>query len=243
MVGRGRPPPGICRTGYDCQQREGTLPPKQLRRRHQGAEITVSYDIARCIHAAKCVLGLPTVFNREWADWIDPAGATPERIASVVYRCPSGALRVADPQGSDLESPRSPNTIHIRPNGPLYLRGDLRIIGASGEQVHADTRMALCRCGASGNKPFCDNSHLRVEFVSGTEIAGAQQPAGGGGPLRIMPQRNGPYELEGNLEIRDRSGQLLYQGASTRLCRCGASKEQPFCDDSHLQFDFEAAAW
>lgn len=189
------------------------------------------------------MLGLSAVFNREWADWIDPAGAPPERIAAVVYQCPSGALRVAEPQGSDLESPAAANTIKIRPNGPLYLRGDLRIIGASGEPVHADTRMALCRCGASGNKPFCDNSHLRIEFLSGTETTGAQQPAEPGGPLRIMPQRNGPYELEGSLEIRDRCGQLLFRGSSTRLCRCGASKEQPFCDDSHLQIGFEADDW
>jgi len=56
--------------------------------------------------------------------------------------------------------------IEISPvaNGPLYLRGRIRIEGPDGRVIREDTRVALCRCGASENKPFCDNSHRRVAF-------------------------------------------------------------------------------
>jgi CDGSH-type Zn-finger protein len=50
--------------------------------------------------------------------------------------------------------------------GPLFLRGNFRVVDASGDVVRRATRMALCRCGQSGNKPYCDLSHRRVEFRS-----------------------------------------------------------------------------
>jgi CDGSH-type Zn-finger protein len=40
----------------------------------------------------------------------------------------------------------------------------VRIVDADGRLIREDTRVALCRCGASGNKPFCDGSHRRIGF-------------------------------------------------------------------------------
>ncbi len=50
------------------------------------------------------------------------------------------------------------------PGGPLYVRGPIVLKDAAGAVVFEGTRAALCRCGASQNKPFCDNSHLQVGF-------------------------------------------------------------------------------
>lgn len=51
------------------------------------------------------------------------------------------------------------------PNGPLLVRGDVEILEASGEPVPQRRRtMALCRCGASAIKPFCDGSHKLIGF-------------------------------------------------------------------------------
>ncbi|MGB9492684.1 MAG: CDGSH iron-sulfur domain-containing protein [Terriglobales bacterium] len=44
--------------------------------------------------------------------------------------------------------------------GPYYVRGLIQLRSADGRTEFEDTRMALCRCGQSHNKPFCDNSHL-----------------------------------------------------------------------------------
>jgi CDGSH-type Zn-finger protein len=50
------------------------------------------------------------------------------------------------------------------PGGPLYVRGLVQLRSADGSSVFEDVRMALCRCGQSHNKPFCDNSHLSAGF-------------------------------------------------------------------------------
>jgi CDGSH-type Zn-finger protein/uncharacterized Fe-S cluster protein YjdI len=47
-------------------------------------------------------------------------------------------------------------------NGPLLLRGEVEIWSADGETVYRGSRTALCRCGHSNNKPFCDGSHAEM---------------------------------------------------------------------------------
>lgn len=139
------------------------MPPKFRRRNYTGKDIHVSYDIRRCIHAAECVRGLPQVFDTEKRPWIAVDNADADEVAEVVMRCPTGALRFERQDGGDAEPIQDHTTIHPVRNGPLYLRGDLTITTSDGE-VLKDTRMALCRCGASQNKPFCDNSHFRIGF-------------------------------------------------------------------------------
>ncbi|MDT0268687.1 (4Fe-4S)-binding protein [Streptomyces sp. DSM 44915] len=60
---------------------------------YQGQGITVTFEAGRCQHAAECVHGLPEVFDITKRPWIQPDAATPDRLAEVVRRCPSGALR------------------------------------------------------------------------------------------------------------------------------------------------------
>jgi Iron-binding zinc finger CDGSH type len=66
--------------------------------------------------------------------------------------------------GGSEEQAAEETTVDPRPDGPLFVRGRLRIVNADGDVIREDTRAALCRCGASENKPFCDGSHLRVGF-------------------------------------------------------------------------------
>ena len=54
--------------------------------------------------------------------------------------------------------------VRLADHGPLLLRGPVRIIEADGQLLAEDSRVALCRCGQSGNAPFCDGSHARVRF-------------------------------------------------------------------------------
>ena len=57
-------------------------------------------------------------------------------------------------------------TIRLRQNGPYVIEGDeVRVVDSTGTECHTDRKpIALCRCGASGRKPFCDGSHARVGF-------------------------------------------------------------------------------
>jgi len=50
-------------------------------------------------------------------------------------------------------------TITVIPNGPLIVMGDSEITLPSGEKVTKETRVSLCRCGLSANKPYCDGGH------------------------------------------------------------------------------------
>lgn len=58
-----------------------------------------------------------------------------------------------------------PATITAYPDGPLLVRGSYRIIDASGNEVELTRRtVALCRCGRSGQKPWCDGTHKAAGF-------------------------------------------------------------------------------
>ncbi|MBI2967232.1 MAG: CDGSH iron-sulfur domain-containing protein [Bacteroidetes bacterium] len=55
--------------------------------------------------------------------------------------------------------------INVLPNGPLMVEGKVTVIKNDGKQEEKDEKTFLCRCGASGNKPYCDGSHMRINFV------------------------------------------------------------------------------
>jgi CDGSH-type Zn-finger protein len=67
--------------------------------------------------------------------------------------------------------------IRLRENGPLLIEDDEVMVVDWNGQPYAITRrpVALCRCGASSNKPFCDGTHGRIGFRAG-EAAKAAQP-------------------------------------------------------------------
>ena len=55
-------------------------------------------------------------------------------------------------------------TIEIIKNGPLIVKGEVNLKGADGRSYPTEKRMALCRCGASTEKPFCDGTHSKIGF-------------------------------------------------------------------------------
>jgi CDGSH-type Zn-finger protein len=70
--------------------------------------------------------------------------------------------------------------ITVRENGPFLIRGPIRLVDADGAEfdLPADKpAVALCRCGGSTNKPFCDGTHSRTGFAA-AERAVAQEESG-----------------------------------------------------------------
>jgi uncharacterized Fe-S cluster protein YjdI len=120
-------------------------------KRYEGQRIEVSYDAARCLHAAECVRGLPTVFDTAKRPWIAPDAGDVDALAVVIRRCPTGALHYKLREGGS-ERPRVPTRIRVPEGGPLLIEGDLELEGK------AETRAAICRCGQSANQPYCDRS-------------------------------------------------------------------------------------
>jgi CDGSH-type Zn-finger protein len=123
----------------------------------------------------------------------------------------------------------------------LFVRGDLDIEGAPENVPGLKFRAALCRCGQSANKPFCDNSHEKAGFRdSGAVGESGRADIAAGGPLQVRPQKNGPLLLKGNLVITGGNGRTSWRGDRVALCRCGGSGNKPFCDGSHKTNGFSS---
>ncbi len=83
--------------------------------------------------------------------------------------CPAGRLRLIDKQGKDLNIKYSP-AIEIlqdpeqQVSGPIAVRGGISLESADGTLYELADRYALCRCGSSSIKPFCDAQHVLAGY-------------------------------------------------------------------------------
>jgi CDGSH-type Zn-finger protein len=205
--------------------------------------------------------------------------------------------------------------IEIIKDGPYIAYNIKMMISSNGEEMDTSPRMVLCRCGHSDDKPFCDGSHMDVDFndekkedrvpdkvikYEGKNItiydnrgvcthigyctnllpkvfdktrfkwidpnaadvkdiiricelcpSGALSYSLSGGErvkkvgnqrkkIRVSPGpygENGPYDIEGGIELKSEQGFEPECDEHYSLCRCGASKNKPFCDGSHRYQD------
>src|SRR5262245_40482071 len=217
-----------------------------------------------------------------------------------------------------MNQPGDKPRIACLPNGPYYLLNDAtaatvpNLCRANGKSCETVRGIALCRCGGSKNKPFCDGTHgtngftdkriaegqgKRVSYIgrqvtihdnrsicahagfctdrlkavfrmkqepwidpdgaSAEEIIETVKSCPSGAlsysiesveyrdqdrdPL-VRVTDNGPYAVTGGIEL---VGVTFAAGASKEhytLCRCGASKNKPFCDGSHWAVGFRDSA-
>jgi CDGSH-type Zn-finger protein len=88
-------------------------------------------------------------------------------------RCPGGRLVLRDRTTRETFEPKLPPSIGVvedpalKCSGPLWVRGGIRVESANGVPYEIRNRVALCRCGASANKPFCNGSHASIRFRDG----------------------------------------------------------------------------
>lgn len=222
-------------------------------RTYASDDIAITYDPRRCIHSAECVRGLRRVFDPDRVPWIDPDQADARSIAEVIERCPTGALHYERKDGGPAEAPDPENVARVGPDGPVYVRGRLRI-ELPGGGVLDETRVAFCRCGASKDKPFCDGSHEQADFrdpgaIQGGRLVPLEELADGAagdaespsdaGVVTFQGAPNGPLLVRGPLRVEGADGSQS-SGHKGALCRCGHSSTRPFCDGSHRDEGFEA---
>ncbi|MFU8813638.1 MAG: CDGSH iron-sulfur domain-containing protein [Balneolaceae bacterium] len=208
---------------------------------YDGNAITVTYDLKRCIHAANCVNGLPSVFDPDKKPWVQPDEADADAVADVIETCPTGALQYAMKQSERTETAPSRNRIQLVEDGPVYMFGDIEVQDHEGNTVLKDTRFALCRCGASDNKPACDNSHKKIDWTADTDADTSKMPEireEKHDKLLIKLMKNGPAILEGSYTMESPELGEHTSNKGVALCRCGASSTKPFCDGSHKEVGF-----
>ena len=208
---------------------------------YPGEKMDVQWDGSLCIHIGECGRAKGELFVAGRKPWCQPDLAPNEEVEDVIARCPTGALTYHDKTGSKTELPVPENSIHVAYNGPLYVRGDLDIDGAPEDAPGLNFRAALCRCGQSKNKPFCDNSHDAADFKDfgavGDSGPGLEEK---GGKLTVTALQDGPLIAKGNVTISSASGRAAWGGKQVALCRCGASKNKPFCDGTHKETGFKS---
>jgi len=134
------------------------------------------------------------------------------------------------------------NSIMVRPNGPLICKSDsdITLLNAEGDVILKDKEFALCRCGMSKTKPFCDGSHKSLEedmtqkfSDERTEDIGVLE-----GELTITVKENAMYSFKGPVTIFSRDGISKTTRTKGALCRCGHSDKKPFCDVKHKKCGF-----
>src|SRR5215212_639994 len=224
-----------------------------------------------------------------------------------------------DPAAAALPETDDPpeRRIDVTEDGPYRVHGRLPLRPVSvvrsewGESVDADmgeplptgASYALCRCGRSSTKPFCDESHVRIGFdgcetadrapraerareFRGRDIAftddqalcihaaycedretdvwdmvrvsadpevrarmsrmismcpsgrlSMEPPADAGDP-EVLLERDGPIWVKGAVQLRAADGSTYEVRGRMALCRCGNSRNKPFCDDTHAEVGF-----
>jgi uncharacterized Fe-S cluster protein YjdI len=152
---------------------EETIEPRKRRgvsRTYGTDRIEVTWEPELCVHIGECFQGLPAVFDPWARPWVRPEGAEPDEIAEVVMRCPTGALHFRRVDGGPQEEELIGDQVELvaLPNGPMQVRGPARLVDGEGTVLREDTRIALCRCGASRRKPFCDGTHRLIGFQDPT---------------------------------------------------------------------------
>lgn len=199
--------------------------------------------------------------------------------------------------------------IEVMPDGPLLVKGLKTWQNSKGEALPIKDKIALCRCGASANKPYCDGSHAVIGFSgernidkplhkerqyqgeditihdnrvicshaaecvnklpavfrlgerpwiepNGADVeaiiavieecpSGALSYTRNGVRYRdqerepaIKIAKNGPYDVTGGIAIKVDAELQPPSREHYSLCRCGASKNKPFCDGSHHDTHF-----
>ena len=125
-------------------------------------EVTVVWQPSKCSHSAVCAKSLAEVFNPKARPWINMQGSDTQNIVETVKQCPSGALSIKD-TNPQPQTDGANVLIKVLQNGPMLVNGTVTLAMSDGTSKEV-ANPALCRCGKSANKPFCDGAHVKAGF-------------------------------------------------------------------------------
>ena len=135
-------------------------------KRYENSEITVFWKPKVCVHSGNCFRKLMPVFDPRRKPWMILENGSTEAIIDAVKICPSGALsyRRNDDSDQEVTTNSAIPIIQVSASGPLIIKTGCILEDTHGNQTTQDGIVALCRCGASSNKPYCDGSHRKSGF-------------------------------------------------------------------------------
>ena len=149
------------RIGF-CSSKQDARTPDRLDR-YEAEEIVVLDNRGTCCHFGNCTDHLPQVFHDKGEPFVTADGADAAAIEAIVRECPSGALGFVK-DGVTYEGEEREPEIFVAHNASYYVRGGIELEGEPLNKGASREHYALCRCGQSKNKPFCDGSHWYAKF-------------------------------------------------------------------------------
>jgi len=147
--------------GFSSAKLEGRV--EDRRENFQGKQITIHDNRGICAHAGHCTDNLAAVFRLNEEPWIHPDAASPDEIIATIQKCPSGALSYSIDDIEHRDRDGEP-AIFVSPNGPYEVSGGADLIDTTRADGASEEHFAMCRCGGSKNKPFCDGTHWYIKF-------------------------------------------------------------------------------
>lgn len=138
-----------------------------LKKKYTKENLTVVWQPDLCIHSKECFKGLPNVFNPANRPWINMDAESVDQIKMQVDKCPSGALSyvIDHEEATPDDAIENIPLVDISENGPILIKGPLSIKYKGNQELRESKIIALCRCGGSSKKPFCDGSHKQQGFI------------------------------------------------------------------------------
>lgn len=134
---------------------------------YAGADVTVYYNKLLCSHAGECGRIAKEIFNPAAKPWVQPDNGTVDQVKQVIATCPSGALRLSKPEQEAQAINSDTVEISVEPNGPYHVT-NIEIAADFWGEGQEQKKYVLCRCGLSGNKPFCDGTHHDRGWTDGS---------------------------------------------------------------------------
>jgi len=142
---------------------------EKITKKYSNGDVTIIWRPDLCNHSAICFRTLPNVFKPWDRPWIDPNAASTEDLIKTVKRCPTRALmyeiNAPEPEKEEKGVAKESAVITILQDGPILVEGHYRVIDEQGNEIVCREDPALCRCGASKKKPFCDGTHADIMFT------------------------------------------------------------------------------
>jgi CDGSH-type Zn-finger protein len=156
---------------FDGTETASRAPYKQRAEAYRGDALTLGDD-GRCAYARLCHYNGVDVWDLTLE--AEEGSELKREAVAAAWHCPTGRLvSIDNATGKTYEQNFEPSIVVLEDteegvSGPLFIRGGIELIDEDGRPYEKRNRYALCRCGHSHNKPFCDAIHINAGFFDGS---------------------------------------------------------------------------
>jgi len=138
---------------------------EEIVKEYKNEDITVVWYPAKCTQSQCCFKAYSEVFDPKKRPWVQLSNGETEKIIRTVEACPSGALSYYfNKKEEKAPAETKPVLVRLSPAGSVKIEGTFIFRDETGKEtlIENDT-VAICRCGISNRKPFCDGMHKTLD--------------------------------------------------------------------------------